>query len=277
MSYATFEDIDKEVTDLFKDDFDSKYTLKIKSSSCCRSVITTNVELIVDPKLALKPKVTLKWPHTSGFTLEKLEFTNECKATVETSLVGVVPNLKLEFKGNDSDKADLSLKYTIPAATITAEFDVNNLTRAETSVSAGHGDFVGGLSAKFTTSKDDAKAAPKVSVNVGAAYNVKDHCFTAVRAKENFNAFGLVFSYTGLPKVILAGSVDHSAKKTLATALTSYKYDDAHTIKAKANSEGVFSASIKRSCTESKFVVVGSVEVPSNLKTVKWGLNATIG
>ena len=239
--------------------------------------ITTNTELIVEPKLALKPKLTLKWPHSSGFTLEKLEFSNELKATVETSLVNALPGLKVEFKGNDSDKADLSLKYSIPAATITAEFDVNNLTRAETSVSAGHGDFVGGLSAKFTTSKDDAKAAPKVSVNVGASYNVKNHCFTAVRAKDNFSAFGLVFSYTGLAKVTLAGSVDHCAKKTLATALTSYQIDNATTFKGKANSEGVFSASVKRNCADSKFVLVGSVEVPSNLKTVKWGLNATLG
>jgi hypothetical protein len=220
--------------------------------------------------------VSLKWPHPSGFTLEKLEFTNDCKTTVETSLVDSLPGLKLEFKGNDQEKADLSLKYSIPAATFTGDFDINSLAKAEASVCAGSGAFTGGLSASFAGSKDESKAPSKISVGLGVAHTVPNVCYTAVRAKDNFSAFSLLFSYTSVQNLILAGSVDHCAKKTLATGLASYKVDASTTFKTKATSEGVVSASLKRNF-EKKFTVVGSVEVPHTLKSVKWGVNATLG
>jgi hypothetical protein len=97
-----------------------------------------------------------------------------------------------------------------------------------------------------------------------------------VRAKDNFSAFSLLFSYTSVQNLTLAGSVDHCAKKTLATGLASYKVDPSTTFKTKATSEGVVSASLKRNF-EKKFTVVGSVEVPHTLKSVKWGVNATLG
>ena len=220
--------------------------------------------------------MALKWPHPSGFTLEKLEFSNDCKMNVETSLVDAFPGLKCEFKGNDSDKADLSVKYTIPAATFTADFDINSLSKAEASVCAGSGAFVGGLSASFAGSKDESKVPSKVSVNVGVSHTVPNVCYTAVKAKDNFGAFTALFSYSSVKNLVIAGSVDYSPKKTLATAVASYKVDPSTTFKAKGNSEGVVSASLKRTF-EKKFAVVGSVEVPHTLKTVKWGVNATLG
>jgi len=277
MSFAIFKEFDKNVTDVIEDDFDSKFSLKIKSAGPSSTTITTNVEFVdKDGKSSLKPKVALKWPHSSGFTLEKLEFTNDCKMTVETSLTDSLPGLKLEFKGNDSEKADLSFKYAIPAATFTGDFDINNLSKAEASVTAGTGAFTGGLNAKFSTSKDDGKNATKVSVGLGLAHTVPNVCFTAVRAKDNFSAFSVLVSYTQHKGLIVAGSADHCAKKTQATLVTSYNVDASTTFKAKATTEGVFSASLKKSF-EKKFNVVGSVEVPSNLKSVKWGVNATLG
>lgn len=273
--FSIFKEFDKDTADMFTDDFDLKYSLKVKSAGPQSTTLTTNVELVdKDGKCSLKPKVSLKWPHPSGFTVDKLEFTNDCRMTVETSLAAdnILPGLKLEFKGNDAEKSDLTVKYSVPAATITADVDVNSLARAEASVCAGSGPFVGGLSASYA-GKDDAK---KVSVGLGVSHTVPNVCYTAVRAKDNFSAFSLLFSYTSVKNLILAGSVDHSAKKSLATLLGSYKIDANTTFKAKGNSEGVIAASVKRSC-DKKFVVVGSVEVPHTLKSVKWGLNATLG
>lgn len=192
--------------------------------------------------------------------------------TVETSLAEAVPGLKLEFKGNDSEKADLSLKYAVPAATVTADFDINSLARAEASVSTGSGPFAGGVSASYA-GKDDAK---KVSVGLGVSHVVPNVCYTAVRARDNFSSFSVLFSYHSVKNLILAGQVDHSSKKSLASALAAYKVDPVTTLKVKGNSEGVFAASLKRNF-EKKFTVVGSVEVPHTLKSVKWGVNATLG
>lgn len=277
MSFAIFKEFDKEASDIFSDDFDTKLSLKVKSAGPFATTLTTNIEIVdKEGKQSLKPKATLKYPHASGFTLEKLEFTNDLKMTVETSLVNTLPGLKLEFKGNDSDKADLSFKYTHPHATVTGDFDINSLAKAEASVSAGSGPFTGGLSAQFTGAKDDGKVPNKVSVGLGVAHTVPNVCFTSVRAKDNFSAFSLLFTYSSVQNLILAGQVDHSAKKSLGTFAASYKVDAATTFKAKGNTEGILAASLKKNF-EKKFTVVGSVEVPHTLKTVKWGVNATLG
>lgn len=271
--FSVFKDFDRDVADLFSDDFDIKQSLKIKSAGPNATTVTTNIEVVdKDGKCSLKPKVALKWPHPSGFTLEKLEFSNDCRMTVETSLSDAVPGLKLDFKGNDAEKADLSLKYCVPAATLTTDVDVNTLARAEASVCGGHGPFVGGLSATYA-GKDDAK---KITLSAGVSHTVPNVCYTAVRARENFSSFSALFAYSSVKDLILAGNVDHSPKKTLATALIAYKVDPCTTFKAKGNSEGILAASLKRNF-EKKFSVVGSVEMPHTLKHVKWGVNATLG
>lgn len=277
MSFPVFKDFDKCANDIITEDYDSKFSLKIKSAGPSGTTITTNTQYVdKDNKQALKPKVSLKWPHESGFTLEKLEFSPDCKMTVETSLTGAVPNLKVEFKGNDGEKADLSLKYTAPCATFTGDFDINNLAKAETSVSAGHGAFTGGACAKFANIKDDSGSKLKATLGVGVGYTVPNTCFTALRAKDNFSAYGLLVSYTGMKGAAFVGSVDYSPKATMATAAASYKYDATTTIKGKVSCDGVLAASVKKNF-DKKFSVVGSLEVPTSMKCMKWGLNATLG
>lgn len=181
------------------------------------------------------------------------------------------PGLKLDFKGNDGDKADLSVQYKIPALTFTGDFDINNLSKAETSICGGHGAFTAGLSVAFP----DLKTS-KPTVGLGFAHNVPEVCFTALRVKDNFSAYSLIFSYTQLKGLAFAGSVDYSPKKTLGTLVSSYKYCPSTVLKAKATTDGIFSASIKRSF-DMKFSVIGSVEGSNAFKSFKWGVNATLG
>mmetsp|Transcript_38909 Transcript_38909/g.107168 ORF Transcript_38909/g.107168 Transcript_38909/m.107168 type:complete len:278 (+) Transcript_38909:44-877(+) len=277
MSFKVFKDFDKAPADLINDDFDSKFTLKIKTAGPSGTTITTNSQYVdKDNKQALMPKVSLKWPHPSGFTLEKLELSPDCKMTVETSLSGVAPGLKVEFKGNDGEKADLSVTYTAPVATVTGDFDINNFSRAEASVSAGSGPVTGGASAKFTQTKDENGSKLNVSLGLGVAHTVPGVCYAALRAKDNFSAYGLLWSYSHFPQTEIAGSIDYSSKGTSGCVVGSYAVDPATTMKLKATSQGIFAASMKKNF-EKKFSVVGSVEVPSNLKSLKWGLNATLG
>lgn len=215
----------------------------------------------------------MKWAHASGFTLEKLESTVDSKITVETSLTGAAPGLKLEFKGNDSDKADLSFSYTTPAATFTGDFDVSNLSSAKASVCGGNGPVVAGASADLKIAKSTVEST---TFGVGVGYTVPKQLFVGVRAEKNFANYSALFTYNANKDVTLVGKVAYSAKDTSATLGAVYKCNPDTTIKVKADTNGVFAAALKQNF-EKKFTVTGSAEIPSQLNTVKFGVNATLG
>jgi len=270
MSFSNFKDFDKTVTDLLNDDFDSKFSLKVKSAGPFNTVLTTNTQLCTKSN-KLVPKLTTKWTHASGFTLEKVEFSSDCKATGETSLVGALPGLKLEFKGNECDKADVLVNYSIPVATFTGEFDVNTLSSVKASVNGGNGPYTAGVSADIKFAKS---AVESTAVHVGAGYTASP-VFVGLRACHNFTVFSGLFSYVVNKDLTLAGSASHGAKCCGSLAAV-YKCNPDTTIKVKANCCGVLHASVKQQF-EKKFAVVGSVEVPSDFNAVKFGINATLG
>jgi hypothetical protein len=272
MSFSTFKDFDKAITDLVNDDFDSKFSLKVKSCGPFNTCITTNTQLCTKTN-KLVPKLTTKWTHNSGFTLEKLEFSSDCKATVETSLVNVVPGLKVEFKGNECDKADVSLTYNHAVATVTADFDVNNFSNFKASVNGGTGPYTAGACADVKLVKS---AVDSTAFHVGAGYTLPKQLFVGVRACKNFTDFSALFSYVINKDATVAGIVNHGGKGSCCTLATVYKCNPDTTIKVKATSCGVISASVKQQF-EKKFSVIGSAEVPSDFNNVKFGLNAILG
>jgi len=272
MSFSTFKDFDKAITDLLNDDFDSKFSLKVKSTGPFNTTVTTNTQLCTKSN-KLVPKLTTKWAHNSGFTLEKLEFASDLKATVETSLVNTVPGLKLEFKGNESEKADVSFTYTHAAATLTGEFDVNNFSSIKTSVNGGNGPYTVGASADIKIAKSTVESH---ALHIGAGYTIPKQAFVGIRAFKNFTEFSALFSYVVNKDATVAGTVHHGSKGTAGTLATVYKCNPDTTIKVKAHTSGVISASVKQQF-EKKFSVVGSVEAPHDFNNVKFGINAVLG
>jgi len=275
MSYPVFKDFDKSTNDLLDDDFDSKYSLKIKSPGPYASTVTTTTTWSCkDNSCSLSPKLSLKWIHPSGFTLEKLEVSQDAKLNVETSLNGVAPGLKLEFKGNDSDKADVSFNYSIPQATFSGEIDIHNLSSAKASVLGGHGAFTAGVCAEVKLGKGSSSVDQTI-FGLGVGYT-NPGLFVGARACKNFSNYSARFTYDATKEVTLLGKVNYNSKDTSATLATVYKCCPNTTLKVKADTNGIFAASIKRSC-EKKLQVIGSAEVPSSFNTVKFGLNAILG
>jgi len=273
MPFSVFKDFDKNAADIIEEDFDSKFTLKVKSAGPFATTLTTTTTL--DTKdVKLSPKLSLKWPHESGFTLEKFESSADGKLAIETSLVGAAPGLKLEFKGNDSNKSDLSFTYTAPAATVTGEFDLVNLSSVKASVNGGNGPVTVGANCELKLAKSTLDS---YNLGVGLGYTIPK-VFVGVRADKNFQAYSALFSYNAADRVTLAGKVTYCPKnKAQAVLATVYKCNADTTIKVKANTNGgVFSASVKQSFP-GKFSVIGSAEIPAQLNTAKFGLNATLG
>jgi len=273
-TWPIFKDFDKSQADLISDDFDAKYTLKIKSAGPFNTVITTTTTL-KDGKngFVLIPKLATKYTHSSGFTVDKFEVSDDAKATVETSLTGAAPGLKLEFKGNDSDKADLSFQYKIPAVTITGDVDIFNFNSTKLSVCGGNGDVTVGASAAV---KLDKMAVQSTSFGVGLGYKLPN-IFIGVRANNSFADYSALWSYDGFKGLQLAGEIKQD-KDTNATVVGAWKCNPDTTLKFKVSTanSGTLYSSVKQQFPN-KFAVVSSAEVPVSFNAVKFGLNATLG
>lgn len=273
-NWPIFKEFDKNQSDLLSDDFDIKYSLKVKSTGPFNTVLTSTTTL-KDGKngFVLVPKLAAKYTHNSGFCVDKLEITDDAKASIETTLNGAAPGLKLEFKGNDCDKADLSLQYKAPAATVTAEFDIFNFSNAKASVCGGHGDVTFGASAAVNM---DKMAVQSSSFGVGVGYKMPN-IFVGVRADDNFSKYSALWSYDGFKGVELAGSVKQ-CKETNASIVGAWKCNPDTTLKVKvstANNGSLF-GSVKQQFPN-KFAVVTSAELPVSFNTVKFGINAVLG
>jgi len=273
MPSPVFADIDKSPSDLLNDDFDSKFTLKIKSQGPFGVTVTTNTAYSTkDNKLSAK--VSGKWAHVNGFTLEKFEVSPDGKITTETSLSGAAPGLKLEFKGNDSDKGDLSFTYSIANATVAGEFDALTFSKASTSVAFGHGDITAGASADLKIAKASVDSA---SFALGVGYKGPQF-FVGLTTLKNFTEHKGIFSWTASNRLTVLGLLNYTAKGGAAPTLGAvYKCAPNTTVKAKAAlSSGLVNFSYKQSF-EKKFAVVTSLEVPASFASYKLGVNATLG
>lgn len=274
MSAPIFKDFDKAPSDILADDFDSKYTLKIKSSGPCGVTVTTTTTFSEKEK-SLEGKLSLKYGHSSGFTVDKLEISPKGKVATETSLVGAAPGLKLEFKGNDTDKGDLSFTYSpSPIATVTGEVDLINFAKATGSVSVLKAPFVGGADVEGAFGKAGYESA---KFGLGAGYSLPN-LFAGIRAANSFSTFSGIVSYALNKDLTLVGKVSHATSGKSSSIIAGvYKYGPATTLKFKTASTGVINASIKQTF-EKKFSVVGSVEIPSGFQSgYKFGVNATLG
>lgn len=284
MSVAQFKDFDKIVQDVFNDDFDLKHVVKVKTSAPKGVTLTTTSDLGACPLESLWSgkqskiggKVSAKWAHESGFAFDKFECKTNGGFNVETSLTGLAPGLKLEFKGDDSNKADLGATYTCSQATVTADLDVAEFSSMKVSALSGNGPFSAGFSTALSLGdKMDIK-----SFDVAAAYNVAKHCFSGLKVTNKFSQFGLSFGYFGMgPKFAFTGNLNYNPEKSSTSALFGgvYKCCPSTTMKAKVDTEGVVSASVKQQL-EGKCSIVGALQVPlSDMGNHKCGVTVTLG
>jgi len=191
-------------------------------------------------------------------------------------LTGAADGLTLEFKGNDSDKSDVSFKYVTPKATFTALIDVLKLKKAEASVSSGHGAFTGGASAVFSASPYSLS-----TTTFALGYAVPKVFDAAIKAEQNFeknvSLYKGLFKYTATKEITLAGEV--SLNKSSAFALAGvYKCNPKTILKLKAISSGVINASVKHDIDAAKKCsAVAAAQFETGLTNPKFGLNITLG
>ena len=219
--------------------------------------------------------MSAKWSHPSGFNLDKFEVKGNGSVTVETSLTGVAPGVKFEFKGDDQNKGDLGLEYKHELATANVEFDVAEFSAVNASVLAGSGPFTGGAS----TSVSLGDKMDVTKFDLAASYSLAKELFAGLHITNKFSKYALSLGYFAGANYKLAGVFNFTPEKS-ATHLTvggAYKCNPDTTVKAKANSDGVLAFSVKQMLS-SNCSVTAAAQVPSSdFSAYKLGICGSIG
>jgi len=258
MSIPLFKDFDKNVQDLLKDDFDTKFSLKVKTAAPYRVNITSTTDFnSKGGKTSLDGKVSAKWAHESGFTLDKLELKNDGSLVTESSMTGLYPGVKLEFKGDDSFKGDLGVIYSCSAATVSAEVDLVEFSSVKASAFGRAGPVNLGAALELRTGD---KAELK-TIDVAASY-AAHNAFVGLKTSNKFARYDSSVSYALNEKSTLAGLVSFTPEKSACNGTfgATYKCCSEYDLKVKANCDGILSASVKRTIGKG-FSVVGSTQV----------------
>jgi len=276
MSLPVYKDFNKCALEIINDDFDYKYNLKVKAAAPHGLGVTVATDYLPKGgKASLLGKITGKWAHESGFAVDKLEMKSDGSLLTETSLTGVAPGLKFDFKGDDSSRGDISATYKHPNATATVELDVVEFSKISASILGGNGVFNAGVSAAAKL----GDKAELTGIDAAASYKVNSQLFAGINTTKKFSQYNVSLKYAHCNKATLAGLFTYQPD-TSASSVTlgaAYKCCPSTTIKGKVNTDGVISLSVKQTCP-SKCVVVGAVEADSrDFSQVKLGATVTLG
>lgn len=219
--------------------------------------------------------VSASWAHPSGFTLEKLEFTPADKAslTTETSLSGLAKGLKLEFKGNDADKGDLSFTYKLPQATLTGEMDFMNFKKFNIAAASGMDQITAGI--KCDIAKSDKGMSTTTAASASYAMG---NIFAGLEATNNFSKYGILASFTVDKSITAAVRADIGSKGPAVQVGGVYKCCPGTTMKGKVNiMSKALDLSVKQAM-DKKFNVTASCQMADfSPKSLVFGLKATMG
>ena len=231
--------------------------------------MTTNTTYDHAKENKLVTKISAKLPHNSGFTLEKLEIASNGAFTTETSLTGTLPGLKLEFKGNDSNKGDVGLTYSHPLFTLTSELDALNFAKATASVSSGQGPVSVGVSA-------DVNLAKSVLGPIGTTLGYKFSNFQVfLKSNKTFSEYSALTTYSVNKDITLASQALYGKSWSFLFAGV-YKCNPDTVLKLKLSNTSGIAASVKQTF-DKKLVITGVADIPQTLDNVKFGVAASLG
>ena len=255
------------------DDYDSKYSLKVKSKAPNGVGVTVTTDY---SKSSLSGKIATKWTHESGFAVDKLELNKSGGVTVETSLKRAIPNVKFEFKGNDSNKGDLFATYSNDVATVVGQLDVAEYKGLDVSALVKSGAVAGG--AAVNVSLGDGCDVTKF--DVAGSYTCNEcNMFAGVKISERFANYSASVGYKPCPKVSLGSELAFKPESSAFSALIggSYKCNPDTQLKAKVSTEGAVNFSVKQSLSKQCSVTGTIATSTKNFADYKLGLVGNLG
>lgn len=259
-----FKDFTKPVTSILKDDFDCKNKVTASvAGPCCTKV---KIEDDIGTPLSKKGgKLTVKYAHSSGFSLDKLALDGK-GVKLETSLSKLTPGLKLLYKGAPA------------CTTVGAEF-TNKLVAADFSIDSEFKK----ADLSLCVSKNQASVGSSVKLNgtdvadykVGLSYT-QGGIFSGLTFDKT-KTIGLDLSWKSCPVASVAASCEKKGDVYSVSVGTSYNCNPKTTIKAVTDNK----LDMKLACIQTldkKTTVAGSATFNAKaVKDIKYGIAVTMG
>lgn len=283
MAAPLFKDTDKYALDIINEDYDVKNVLKVKVPGPFGIGLTTATEYKAasstkSGKVELTPKLTTKWAYgKSGFTIDKFEIKGDGALTLETSLTGVAPGLKLEFKGDDALKGDLGVIYKTDLLHANAELDLVDFAKFKSSVTTKAGPVVAGLSASVEKSKDTTSFK---TLDVALTYSLPSSLFIGLKTSKWFCFTDFSFAYDVAKAITVASAFTFCSEKKTITTFTLgglYKCNPSTALKFKVNTKGLVNASVKQSIDKSASATLAAEVDVAKINAYKIGVSANLG
>ncbi|KAG5180109.1 voltage dependent anion channel [Tribonema minus] len=267
-----YKDLTKVVNDLLTDDFSLKRTVKVKHTT------PHNVNFTIENEhkgSAVAGKVQLKYAHKpSGFALDKVTIAQNGAKTVECSLAGLAPGLKLTAKVDDAIKGDVGAEYVGAGFAIKTDMDVEATKMVTSATAAYEGVNAGGIiSAKLPGDKPAALS----DYNAGVAYGGTGW-FTALTTTNKMATYNLSATYApakNVTAVVLASLTPETGAQSVVVG-TKYVCNPNTTLRAKATSDGMLHAAVQHKCTQG-LIIGAATEVNAKDMQPKFGFNCTLG
>lgn len=209
--------------------------------------------------------------------MDKLDVAKNGAFALETSLTGLYEGLKLEFKGDDTFKADLGVVYKAQLATATAELDLAEFSSLKASVLARQGPISVGASTKLALGD---KVDVVKAIDVCATYTPpSNNIVAALQVTDRFAKYALSVAYLAGGNYLLSGLFNFSPEKSSSSVTLggSYKWCSALTLKGKVNNEGTVGVAAKYTASPT-CTISSAAEFPSkDFGAFKVGVTASLG
>jgi hypothetical protein len=267
-----YKDLTKVVDDLLNDDFSLKNTIKVKHSTPQAVNFTIENE---SKHSGVAGKVSVKYAHRpSGFSLDKLSIGQDGSKSVECSVAGLAPGLKLTAKVDDIIRGDVGVEYFTPKFSFKSEID-SELSKVISSATMSYEGVNAGGIVKYKLPGE--KVAAVKDYNVGVSYGGKGW-FAALTTSEKMTTYNFSATYSpakNITAALLASTTPETSAQSVDMGVK-YVCNPKTTVRAKACSTGDVHAAVQHKCVQG--LVVGmATKMNAKERQPKFGFNCTLG
>jgi hypothetical protein len=275
MPFGKYGDILKKVEDIFKKDFSdgTPVTLEVNQDVPIKGTkLTSTSTHDFSAGSKLNNTLSLEWEHDSGFKLDKLEFdpTNDGSFVTECSLSGLMDGVKLDFKGDDKNKADITARYDHEQATVTATVDATDFKSFGATLSSGFNDVKFGLSGSLKGEKTNLDAAISYSA---------PKMFFGLNLTNTFQDIKGLFTFAVDSNVTVAAKCTYGTKdKNVGADFAAvYACNPKTTIKAKVDLDKNINLSVKQAVAKGLTTTAWTKVSDLSPKSAQFGAKIVLG